>query len=562
MSEAATVDGATVEVVRSYLVAAAEEMRTTLIRTAFNPVIYEVLDFGISIYDARARLVAEAPGLTRFLGANDYSLKKGLEYVGPENLNPGDVVLLNYPYWNAAHSYDASMFSPVFLPAESGDGTLVGYVCVRAHWMDLGAKDPGYVLDSTDMHQEGLIFPGTKVFERGEPVLAIHELIRFNSRMPDVVLGDLHAQVSCLRTGERRLIDVIEKFGLPIVTASIQRFMDLAEEASVEAITALPQGSWTAVDWMDDDGITEDPIKLQVTVTIADGTFTVDFAGSSPMVRGPVNLPFGATIACARVAFKALSTPFEQTNAGHMLPLIVKAEPGSLFHAVYPAATFTQWTGNLAVELIYKALAQGMPERMQASSGGDVPGFMMVGTHADTGEFFAISNNDPVGWGGTPSHDGIGPVNHICQTVAHSTPIEVLEARSGMLFERLEIREDSGGAGRFRGGPGVQRDIRFVSDGEFLSVVKKTRTAPWALDGGSESVPTRVIAFPGTPRERLLSTRRIPVTTGDRVTLLTAGGGGHGKPSDRDPALVRRDVAEGLVSVSAAAAIYGVEIDD
>jgi N-methylhydantoinase B len=412
------------------------------------------------------------------------------------------------------------------------------------------------------MHQEGLIFPGTKVYERGEPVLAIHELIRFNSRMPDVVLGDLHAQVSCLRTGERRLRDVTQKFGADVIRSSIQRFMDLGEQASVEAIEALPQGSWTAVDWMDDDGISEDPIKLQVTVTIADGTFTVDFAGSSPMVRGPVNLPIGATIACARVAFKAISTPFEQTNAGHMLPLIVKAEPGSLFHAVYPAATFTQWTGNLAVELIYKALAMGMPERLAASSGGDVPGFMMVGTHADTGNFFAISNNDPVGWGGTPNHDGAGPLNHLCQTVAHSTPMEVLEARSGMLFERLEIRPDSGGPGKHRGGPGVQRDIRFVSDGEFLSVVKKTRTNPWALDGGHESSPTNVIAFPGTLKERLLGTRRVPVVAGDRISLLTGGGAGHGDPADRDPALVRRDVAEGLVTAEAAAAIYGVDIDD
>ncbi len=183
----AVVDGATVEVVRSYLLAAAEEMRTTLIRTAFNPVIYEVLDFGISIYDAGMDLIAEAPGLTFFLGANDYSLRKGVEYVGLENLHRGDVVMLNYPYWNAAHAYDATMFAPVFAPDEAdpaADGTLLGFVCVRAHWMDLGAKDAGYVLDSTDVHQEGMLFPGTKLWDRGEPVTAIHELIRFNSRMP------------------------------------------------------------------------------------------------------------------------------------------------------------------------------------------------------------------------------------------------------------------------------------------------------------------------------------------------------------------------------------------
>ena len=164
---------------------------------------------------------------------------------------------------------------------------------------------------------------------------------------------------------------------------------------------ALPQGSWTAVDWLDDDGITTDPVRMQVTVTIRDGTFTVDFAGSAPATTGPVNMPFGGTIACARVAFKAITSPAAQNNHGYMAALDVRAEPGTLFHAVYPAATFTQWTGNLAVELIFKAVAQGMPDRVPACSGGDVPGFMMVGTHPDTGELFAISNNDAVGWGAT-----------------------------------------------------------------------------------------------------------------------------------------------------------------
>ncbi|WP_143517524.1 hydantoinase B/oxoprolinase family protein, partial [Pseudonocardia sp. MH-G8] len=392
----------------------------------------------------------------------------------------------------------------------------------------------------------------------GEPVHAIHELIRFNSRMPELVLGDLHAQVSCLRTGERRLLDVVEKFGLDAVRRGIARFLDVGERSAREALARLPQGSWTAVDWMDDDGISDDPIPLQVTVTVDDAGFHVDFTGSSAAVRGPVNLPIGATIACARVAFKALTTPFEATNAGHMRPLTVTAPEGSLFHAVYPAATFTQWTGNLAVELILKAVAMGAPDRVAACSGGDVPGFMMVGTHPDTGAFFAISNNDVVGWGATARHDGAGPQNHLCQTVAHTTPIEVLEVRSGMRIERMEARTDSGGPGRFRGGPGIRRDIRFVSDGEFLSVVKKTRTAPWPLAGGHPSRPTTVRAFPGTDREVLLGTRRIPVHAGDLVTLYTGGGAGHGDPRDRDPDAVRCDVAEGYVSAAAARTIYGV----
>ncbi|MFF5181906.1 hydantoinase B/oxoprolinase family protein [Micromonospora sp. NPDC000316] len=550
-----TVDGATVEVVRSHLVSAAEEMRAALVRTAFNPVIYEVYDFGISIYDRELRLVAESTGLSRFLGANDYSMRKGVEYVGRENLHRGDVVLLNYPYWNAAHTYDATLFAPVMLPDSD---ELVGFLCIRAHWMDLGAKDPGYVLDSTDMHQEGIVFPGTKVYAGGEPVHEVHELIRFNSRMPDLVIGDLNAQIAALRTGERRMIELFQQFGPTVVDEVIERVIRVAAENARAAVDALPQGSWTAEDWLDDDGVTDDPILMRVTVTVADGEFTVDFAGSSPAVPGPVNLPLGATIATCRVAFKGVTTPGEQTNAGHFAPLRVRAEPGTLFHARYPAATFTQWTGTVALELILKALAQGMPDRLAASSGGDVPGFMMVGTHPDTGKMFAVSNNDPVGWGGTPEHDGIGPANHICQTQARNTPVEVLEAKTGMFFDRVEIRTDSGGAGRFRGGCGLRRDIRFVTPGEFLTVIKKTKSAPWALAGGVRPEPNQVVVFPGTDREHRVSTRRTAVAVGDRVTLLTAGGGGHGDPASRDPEAVRRDVAEGYVSAQTARDVYGV----
>jgi N-methylhydantoinase B len=559
-------DGATVEVIRSYLVAAAEEMRTTLIRTAFNPVIYEVLDFGISMYDARMRLIAEAPGLTFFLGANDYSLRKGIEYVGAGNLHRGDIVLLNYPYWNAAHAYDATLFMPVFepddpAPADTGaDGTLVGYLCVRAHWMDLGAKDPGYVLDSTDMHQEGLIFPGTKVFERGVADEKILELIRFNSRMPELVIGDLHAQVAAMRTGERRLLEILGKFGRPTVEAAVDQYLQVAEIASRDRLLALPQGSWTAVDWLDDDGITDDPVRMEVTVTIGAGKLVCDFTGSAPATRGPVNMPYGATQAMCKVVLKSLTSPTEPSNGGTTAALEVIAEPGQLFHAVYPAPTFTLWTGIVAFELIYKALAQGMPDRLAASSGGDVPGFMMVGTHPETGEFFAISNNDWVGWGASPDHDGLNASIHLSESTVRGTPIEVLEARSGMFFERVEIRRDSAGAGRFRGGCGVQRDIRFRSPGEFLSVIKKTKTRPWALEGGHEPDPNQVIVFPGTDRERRVSTKRVTVSPGDRVTLLTAGGGGHGDPRQRDPEAVRRDVAEGYVSAEAARQIYGVEI--
>jgi N-methylhydantoinase B len=470
---------ATTQVIRSYLLSAAEEMRRTLVRTAFNPVIYEVFDFGISLYDRNLELIADAPGLALFLGANDYAIRKGVEYIGRGNFERGDIVLMNYPYWNSAHAMDVTLYAPVF--AQNADEPFA-FTCIRAHWMDLGAKDAGYVLDSTDVHQEGLILPGMKVYKRGRPDREILELIRFNSRMPELVIGDLEAQVAATRTGERRLIEIHEKFGGAQLEEAIQRILAHGEAQVREGLTKLPRGTWTAEDLVDDDGITDTPVPIKVKVTIDDDGMHCDFAGSSPAVRGPINMPFGLTETVCKLVLKSLTTPNEPSNAGHFRPLTVEAEPGTLFHAVYPAATFTLWTAHLAIELVYKALAKGMEERLAASSGGDVPGFMMVGNDP-SGNLYAVSNNDPVGWGATARHDGVNATNHISGSLVRNTPIEVMEIRTGMLMDSLELRCDSGGAGRFRGGLGATRKIAFRSNGEFLTVTKKTKTRPWALAG-------------------------------------------------------------------------------
>ena len=551
--EVPAIDGATVEVIHNYLFSAVEQMRRTLVRTAFNPVIYEVLDFGISMYDAQLRLVAEAPGITSFLGANDYAIVKGVEYVGAANLNRGDVVMLNYPYWNSAHTYDALLFAPVFLQ----DDTLPSaYLAVRAHWMDLGAKDPGYVLDSTDMHQEGLILPGTKIVKRGEIDREILEIIRFNSRLPELVTGDFHAQLSAIRVGERRVLEIYQRFGKPLVLRAIEVILDHGEWVARQAVRALPDGTWTAHDWLDDDGISDELIRMEVKVTIDGDRFAVDWSASSGAVAGPVNMPYGATQSFSKVVFKGLTTPNEPSNAGQYRNLEVYAPPGNLFHAVYPAPTFTLWTEMVAFELIHKALAQGLPS-IAASSGGDEPGFMALGTLSN-GEPFVISNNEGIGWGATPTHDGANALQHLSTSVVRNTPIEVLEHRATLLHERLELRTDSAGAGRYRGGLGLRRDVRFTADGEVLSMKKKTRTRPWGLAGGLEAETNGMILNPGTPDERRLGMRRARVKAGDRFMNFSAGGGGYGNPRERDPRSVVDDVLDGYISVEAARTMYGV----
>jgi N-methylhydantoinase B len=566
MTGVQAIDGATVEVIRNYLLSTVEQMRRTLVRTAFNPVIYEVLDIGLSMYDSKLRLVAHAAGHPMFLGANDYGVVKAIEYVGAENLEPGDIVLMNYPYWSAAHAPDAMLFAPVF---EAPDEAPVAYLCVRAHWMDLGAKDPAYVLDSTSIHQEGLIFPGTKLVKRGVIDEELLELIRFNSRLPDIVIGDFHAQVSAVRTGERRILEILSKFGRPIVEEAIEEILDHGERLSRRAVAALPDGEWTAVDWLDDDGISTDPIRMQVDVRIDGEEFLVDFSGSADAVPGPVNMPIGCTQSLAKLVFKGLTTPKEASNGGHYRNLHVEARPGTLFHAVYPASTYTLWTFHVAFELVHKALAPALPS-LSASSGGDEPGFMATGPHPDTGETYIIGNNEGIGWGGTRTHDGADALQVAAGGVVRNTPIEVLERWAGLFHDRLELRTDSGGAGRFRGGVGIRRDVTFMAEGEVLSMKKKTKTKPWALDGGLEPPePNAMIIHPDTDREIKIgfggdynSMFRTSMRAGDRFVNLTTGGGGYGPPSERDPALVREDVAEGYVSREAARDLYGVDVPE
>ena len=424
---------ADIEIIRNLFLSAAEQMRRTLVRTAVNAVIYEVLDFGISIADRSKRMISEAAGITSFIGANDYALGKLLEYIGPERLDEGDILMMNYPYWSSAHSPDALLMAPVFISGIEGAET---YLCVRAHWLDIGAKDWGYVIDSTDMHQEGLILPPVKLVKKGVVDEEIMSIIRFNSRLPDLIIGDFNAMVSSIRTGERCVKEAYEKFGADLIHEALDTLVRHSENESREAVRKLPNGTWEAHDWLDDDGITDDMTRIAVKVTIDGDRFIADYSGSDPMAVGPVSLPVGSTITMAKTYFKYLTTPYSASNHGHYAPLEVIAPEGNLFHAVYPAATYVLWTKMVAFELIAHALSQAV-ESIPASSGADLPGFMSMGVQYQTGKQFIVSNNEGIGWGGTYRHDGANAVQQPSGSSSRNTSIEVLEHTSNVFHERL-----------------------------------------------------------------------------------------------------------------------------
>lgn len=549
---------ADIEIIRNLFLSAAEQMRRTLVRTAFNAVIYEVLDFGISIADRSRRMISEAAGITSFIGANDFALNKLVDHLGVDCFEDGDIVILNYPYWNSAHAPDALLMAPIFI---DGIAEPEIYLCVRAHWLDIGAKDGGYVIDSDNIHQEGLILPGVKLVKKGVIDEEILNIIKFNSRLPDLIVGDFNAQISAIKTGEKCVRDAYDKYGVEMVRESLQVLIEHSENEAKEAVNKLPNGSWEAEEWLDDDGISDDMIRMAVKVTIDGDRFVADYSKSDPMVSGPVNMPFGETITMAKTYFKYLTTPDIPNNHGHYSPLEVIAPEGNLFHAVYPSATYMLWTKMVAFELIAKALSQAL-ETIPASSGGDEPGFMSMGTHVRTGKNFVVSNNEGIGWGATYQHDGANALQHPSTSSVRNTSVEVLEHISNIYHDRLELITDSAGAGRFRGGVGIRRDVSFIADSEIISMKKKTKTSGWGLNGGRADSKNKMIIWPGTVKEKHVGMYRTFMKKGESFQNYSAGGGGWGNPYAREIERIIDDIKNGYISIESAEKDYGLIVKD
>lgn len=550
-------DSITIEVIRHGLLAAAEEMARNLCRTAYNTVVYEIHDYGIGIHDAAGDVVADAPGIAVFTRGNDHGIKAAKEFVGADAMLPGDVFLLNYPYWSSAHTLDPLVFAPIHV-----GGELIGFASCRVHVLDLKQKDPGYVLDSTDMYQEGLFFPATKLYREGEANEDIFNVIRFNSRLPERTIGDLQAQVSACVTGVRRTQAIAAKYGVPALTGAMEAINDHGERLARIALAKLPKGTWNAHDFVDSDGVDLDRmVKLDVTVTVTDEEMVIDWTGTDRDVRGPINLPVGQTAAFCSLVFKALTTPDTPVVAGNFRPLRIVTEPGSVVHAVPPMPTFTLWTGLLGGEVVLKALAQGMPDRVPACSGGDVCSMMGLGINPRNGEQWLEATNEAVGFGGHAGGDGADGIMHLTEPGCRSNPVEVLETKSPMFIESYGYRPDTGGAGRHRGGVGVGRAYRFTAPATGICLVYKTKTKPWAIGGGHEGDNNHIILNPGTEREVVQGGSYNRLEAGEVLVNNTGGGGGYGDPLERDPARVAADVRNGFVSVTAAEREYGVVVD-
>ena len=545
----ARIDTITTEVVRHSLHSAAEQMKRALMRTAFSPIIYDVLDFAVAIYDDRRRLLSQAPGLPNFLGTMGFCVAGAVDAVGEDTLAEGDIILYNYPYVTGSHQEDMAVVRPVFCDSE-----LIGYTAVKAHFLDIGAKDY-FCTDTVDYLQEGTVFPGVKLFEAGERRDDIFRMVTANSRVPKDVAGDLLAEVSGVNTGAAALERVFRRHGRRTFAAAVDEMFDRGERAVRDFLETIPDGRYLGRGEMDDDGVDEGRIPFEIEVVVEGGEVTVDYRRAPDARRGPVNSPLPSTVSATRVAITMLASSRDpggegHFHEGHFRPINVLTRPGSMFHPSPPSPAFFYYMADYqAIEVIFRAVAEALPEAVPACSGGDVTTLIWWGEREGTGEPWADGSGNPVGHGGTAIDDGPSAIMHHGEAGTRITPAEVWEAKNPWLLERFELRVDSCGPGRHRGGLGVDMFFRMLEDCWLTCGVERTKNAPWGLQGGGEAMPNRAaVRHPDGSRDVVGKATGLRIAKGSVFELSTGGGGGYGPAAERDPEAIAADVRDGYIT--------------
>jgi N-methylhydantoinase B len=555
MPAAGMPDAITTEIIRCSLNAAAEEMNVTLIRSAYTPVIYEMKDCSVALLDREHRVLGQSAGLPIFLGNLEVVTQLTEEAFGADVWRPGDVWILNDAYLAGTHLHDMTVYGPVF-----ADGEIVGFAACRAHWLDVGAKDPGSPTDSTEIYQEGLRVGPTRVIEGGTERFDVVDLLTRNSRFSYPARGDLYAQVSCVVTGQQRLAEIVGRFGYPTLCAARDEVFRQTEQLERAAVTAIPDGVYRAEGCVDNDGVGDKPVWVRVLVTVDGDRISVDLTDSDDMAAGPVNCGAAQAVSAARVAYKVLVNPDRPVDGGSFRPLEVAVREGSFLAAVEPAPCEWYFTPlGLLIDLIVRALADAVPDKAAGASYGDSMVIGIGGHDPRTGERFLLYEPTVGGWGAWRGRDGQDALINNVNGSLKDVPIEVEETKNPVFLRRYEIREDSGGPGEWRGGNGIEREYELEADEAWLSLwFERSVTPAWGLFGGRDATPPEVTVIRTDGRsETLLKANGIALRKGDRIITRTGGGGGVGDPRHRRRDLVAADVTDGLVSGRMAAEVYG-----
>ena len=542
------VDPITTEIIRCALKAAANEMSAVLKKTAYNMMIYEVQDYCVSIVDHEGRTMSQNEGaLPIFLADLGVAVQDGVELYGLDNIRPGDVFLVNHPEICGQHLNNMVVYTPFFWNSK-----LLCFLAVRAHWIDVGGGSTGFGSSMTrDVYEEGLQIRSVKIYAEGKPNVEVLRLIEDNIRFPESSLGDLRAQIACCRTGEERLQQICRKYGGATFIEAVGVIWDQTDKLVREAVREIPDGVYKASSFLDDDGkdFTK-TIPIKVKVEVRGDEFTIDFSDVSEQVPGFINCGSSGGMAAARVAFKALTGPHREVNEGSFRALKVILPPGKLLSARRPAP-IGGWSLSLptVLDTIFRAVAPVLPERIPAAHKGDMGGYAIFGTHPKTGRRYVCQNIIGGGWGGRPFEDGASAAVSMCQGDVKNTPIELQELYYPLLYQCHTLRTNSGGAGKFRGGVGVELKVAPLHNFLVSRNTDRVKCPPWGLAGGEEGKTNQTILQRNGMEETLPGKfSHLLVKPGETITFLTAGGGGYGKPSERDAALTQRDITLGYVS--------------
>jgi N-methylhydantoinase B len=549
-------DPFTMDVLREGFAAISDEMFVSLQRTSQSPIIYEVLDFGVGISDAKGELVSQGNGIAGFLGPLGDAIKETI--ARRTNLEPGDVIIANDPYsGGGTHLSDVALVRPVFADAE-----LVGFAAAKGHWTEVGGKDPGsWTADSQDVYAEGLQLPFVHAYRGGQPIADIRAILAANSRLPEMVLGDLAAQAACLEVAERRLLEMCDRYGTETVRSAMRAVLDRSERLCRDALARIPHGVFTAEDFTDTDGLGNGPFGVKVRVEITDEGVTCDFTGSHAQVPGPINCTWSGLVSGVRTVFKAITDPAEPATDGWFRPLTIICPPGNIFNATRPAPVAAYFEATeMASDLVWHALAPAFPDRLPAGTYVSVCSTSVALTHPDTGEETLLVEPQPGGWGATRDADGQHALVSVGDGETYTIPVEVAEQRYGVRVERFGFDIVPGaGAGRRRGGRGLVREYRICSDEALLTVAwGRHLYPPWGAGGGRDGSPNYVeVLRDGEPiGPRFGKVSRMRLRRDDVIRLVTGTGGGYGNPREREPDLVATDLRDELVTPSEATEFY------
>ena len=554
-----TLDAITTEIVRSAFSAAADEMNATLIRSAYTPIIYEMKDCSVALLDAEHRVLGQSAGLPIFLGNLEICTRLTEEMYGTEAWRPGDVWIMNDSYLTGTHLNDMTVFGPIFVEDE-----LMGFSACRAHWLDVGAKDPGGPMDSTEIYQEGIRLGPTRVMEGGLQRPDVTDLLGRNSRFSYPAVGDLGAQIACVRTGERRLEAIVAKYGKEKILAARDEIFAQTERFERAAVEAIADGVYRAEGCLDNDGVGDGPCWVRLTVEISGDEITIDLTETDDAKPGPVNCGEAQALSACRVAYKLLVNPENPPNGGAFRPLTVRVRRGSMLGAEEPFPCQWYFTPlGLLIDLVVKALADVLPDKAAGASYGDSMVIGIAGLDDRTGRPFFDLEPTVGGWGAWEGCDGEdGLINNVNGSLK-DLPIEVIETKFPIRMTQYGFRSDSGGPGRWRGGNGVVREYTLDCESADLFLwFERSVTPAWGLFGGGAAQPPLVVLNPGRDDERrMLKASRVALKRGDVVRTMTGGGGGFGPPDQRDSELVRADVRNRHVNAEAARETYGVDAE-